>query len=85
MIGIAISAGFSSITLFLSLKMDPVAYKQAIVWLNGSLYSANWTYIVAILPWMIILIPIVFFYTRILDVIQFSEITVQSLGVHLNR
>lgn len=65
--------------------MDPVAYKQAIVWLNGSLYSANWTYIVAILPWMIILIPIVFFYTRILDVIQFSEITVQSLGVHLNR
>lgn len=58
LVGIAINSGFSALSLFLSLKMDPQDYQMAMVWKNGSIWSANWTYITAVLPWMLLFIPI---------------------------
>ncbi|QIW78528.1 iron ABC transporter permease FeuC [Bacillus tequilensis] len=85
LVGIAINSGFSALSLFLSLKMDPQDYQMAMVWKNGSIWSANWTYITAVLPWMLLFIPILIAKSRLLDTIRFDEDTVRSLGISSNK
>ncbi|MED2947431.1 iron ABC transporter permease FeuC [Bacillus subtilis] len=85
LVGIAINSGFSALSLFLSLKMDPQDYQMAMVWKNGSIWSANWTYITAVLPWMLLFIPILISKSRLLDTIRFDEDTVRSLGISSNK
>ncbi|AMK70837.1 MULTISPECIES: iron ABC transporter permease FeuC [Bacillus] len=85
LVGIAINSGFSALSLFLSLKMDPQDYQMAMVWKNGSIWSANWTYITAVLPWMLLFIPILIGKSRLLDTIRFDEDTVRSLGISSNK
>ncbi|AZV49186.1 iron ABC transporter permease FeuC [Bacillus halotolerans] len=85
LVGIAINSGFSALSLFLSLKMDPQDYEMAMVWKNGSIWSANWTYITAVLPWMLLFIPILLAKSRLLDTIRFDEDTVRSLGISSNK
>ncbi|ANF95806.1 FecCD family ABC transporter permease [Paenibacillus bovis] len=83
LVGIAVSSGFSAITLYLSLKMNPDDFEAAAVWLAGSLHSANWQYITAMLPWLLILIPYIWRKSSLLDVMQLHDETALSLGVPL--
>nr|MDH3161897.1 iron ABC transporter permease [Bacillus licheniformis] len=84
LVGIAINSGFSAVSLYLSLKMNPNDHEMATVWKNGSIWSANWTYIQAALPWSLVLIPFLLMKSGLLDTIRFHEDTVKSLGVSAN-
>lgn len=83
--GIAVSAGFGAITLFFSLKMNPRDYEMAAVWLAGSVYSANWKYVLTTLPWILILTPILMYKARVLDVFGLAETNIKGLGVSLMK
>ncbi|GKS14601.1 iron ABC transporter permease [Paenibacillus chitinolyticus] len=83
--GIAIGAGFSALALFLTLKMDAKDFEMAAVWTSGSIYNANWKYVVSILPWLIILIPLIRRSAYTLDLFQLEESSVKSLGVNVER
>ncbi|WP_152395265.1 FecCD family ABC transporter permease [Paenibacillus guangzhouensis] len=81
LVGIAIGSGFGAVSLYLSLKMKPNDFEMATVWLTGSIWDANWTYIAAMLPWLIILLPIMMWKAHLLDLFQLEENSVKSLGV----
>ncbi|WP_314587661.1 iron ABC transporter permease [Paenibacillus terrigena] len=81
LVGIAIGSGYGAVSLFLSLKMKPNDFEMATVWLTGSIWDANWTYIAAMLPWLIILLPIMMWKAHLLDLFQLEENSVKSLGV----
>lgn len=85
LIGIAVSAGFSAISIYFSLKMDPNDFQKANIWLHGSIYNATWTYILAALPWVLLLTPFILYKHRILDLFQLDDDTARSLGVAVNR
>ncbi|MFM1654871.1 FecCD family ABC transporter permease [Brevibacillus sp. B_LB10_24] len=85
LVGIAISSGFGAITMYASLKMNPRDFEMAVVWLAGSIYSANWKFVAAMLPWLIILVPIIWLRAHILDLFQLAEATTISLGVAVER
>lgn len=85
LIGIAISAGFSAISLYFSLKMDPNDFQKANIWLHGSIYNATWAYILSALPWVLLLTPVILYKHRILDLFQLKDETVKSLGILVNR
>ena len=55
------------------------------MWVSGSIYSANWKYIVAMLPWLIILIPLIQKKAYLLDLFQLEETSITSLGVSVER
>lgn len=84
LIGIAISAMFGAVSLYLSLKMEPEDFQKAAIWVSGSIYHANWMFIASILPWMILLTPIILFKHRVLDLFQLGDTTASSLGVKVN-
>ncbi|MGM9986168.1 MAG: FecCD family ABC transporter permease [Bacillaceae bacterium] len=85
LVGIALNSGFSALTLYVSLKMNPQDFEMATVWLSGSIYSASWAQIVAILPWIVLLVPILLWKSSILNVLQLDDVTTTGIGVHLNR
>ncbi len=85
LVGIAVSSGFAAITLYVSLKMNPNDFEAAAVWLAGSLHSANWRYIGATLPWLLVLTPYLWYRSRMLDVLQLHDESALSLGVGLGR
>lgn len=85
LIGIAVSSGFGAISLYLSLRMDPDDFQKAAIWIHGSIYHANWVYVAAVLPWLIVLAPIIMFKQAILDLFQLNDVSLQGLGVAMNR
>ncbi|MFD1139098.1 FecCD family ABC transporter permease [Paenibacillus urinalis] len=85
LVGIAVSSGFSALTLYVSLKMNPSDFEMATVWLSGSIYNANWQFILAMLPWLIILIPLIWSKSLVLDVMQLEELSALGAGVRVHR
>ena len=71
--------------MYLSLKMKSTDFEMAAVWVSGSIYSANWKYIIAMLPWLIILIPLIQKKAYLLDLFQLEETSITSLGVSVER
>lgn len=56
LVGIGVNAAFSAAILMLQLKMDPNDFMQAAVWLSGNIWSSNWSFVSAVLPWIVVLI-----------------------------
>ncbi|ARF13167.1 FecCD family ABC transporter permease [Sporosarcina ureae] len=85
LVGIALNSGFGALTLFISLKMDPKDFEMATVWLSGSIYSASWQQVLSMLPWVLLIIPLLVWKAPILNVLQLHDITIVGLGVRINR
>lgn len=85
LVGIAIGSGLGAATLYLSLKMDAKDYEMANVWLMGSIWNADWSHIVAMLPWLILLLPVLIRKAYFLDLFQLGDQSVISLGVSTNK
>lgn len=85
LVGIALGSGFGAVTLYVSLKMNPQDFEQATIWLAGSVYSANWKQVMSILPWLVILTPVIWRRSAILDLLQLHEMSVKGLGVATGR
>lgn len=79
--GIAAGSGLSAVSLFLTLKMNPNDFEMAAVWSSGSIYNANWKYIVSIVPWLVLLLPFIIRKSYIMDIFQLREESVISVGV----
>lgn len=85
LVGIAAGSGLGALSLYLSLKMNPQDFEMATVWLTGSIWNANWQYIVSMLPWLVILVPIIIRKSYILDLLQLGEDSAKSLGVSTEK
>lgn len=85
LVGIAISSGLGAVSLFISLKMNPSDFEMATIWINGSIWNANWKYILSIIPWVVVLFPVILKKAFILDLFQLEENTVKSLGISTER
>lgn len=83
--GIAINSGFGALSMFISLKMNSKDFESAAVWQAGSIYNANWIFIVAMLPWIVILGIYVYRKAYLLDYFQLEENTITSLGIRVEK
>lgn len=83
--GIAINSGFGALSLFLSLKMNAQDYESAAVWMAGSIYNANWIFVVSMLPWLLLLGFYVYRKSYLLDYFQLEEDSITSLGIALEK
>ena len=83
--GIAINSGFGALSMFISLKINSSDYESAAVWMAGSIYNANWIFVVAMLPWLIILGLYVYKKSYLLDYFQLEEDSIASLGIAVEK
>ncbi len=80
LVGIGVNAGFSAFLTIFQLKMDPQDFRQATVWLTGDIWNANWNFVFALLPWMLILIPIALHKAHSLNVMNLGDEVASGLG-----
>ncbi|MGP4039239.1 FecCD family ABC transporter permease [Gracilibacillus sp. D59] len=85
LVGIGINAAFSALIIVYQLKMDPDNFTQATIWLSGNIAGTDWTYTLALLPWVLILLPITFYKAGTLDALHLGDETAQGLGTHVER
>lgn len=85
LVGVAVAAGISALMIVLTLKLDPRTYDFVATWLAGSIWGSNWNFVLALLPWLLILIPFVYMKSRVLDVLNLRDHTAVSLGMDLEK
>lgn len=85
LVGIAVEAGVSAFTLFLSLRLDEDTYAFAARWLAGSVWGREWVNVLALLPWIALLVPLVYVRSRSLDLFALGDETAIGVGSPVGR
>ncbi|MNI33127.1 Iron-uptake system permease protein FeuC [compost metagenome] len=80
LVGIAVAAGISALMIVLTLKLDPQNYQFVAIWLAGSIWGTNWKFVLALLPWLLVLLPYAFYKARVLNVLNLGEQVATGLG-----
>lgn len=83
--GIGVAAGISAAMIVLTLRLDPEKYQFVATWMAGSIWGTNWKFVVALLPWIVILLPLVFYKARVLNVLNLGEQTSIGLGTPIKK
>jgi len=83
--GVAVQAGISAATTLIVVKLDETQYDFVAKWQAGSIWGSNWKFVLALLPWIIILLPYIFSKSKILDVINLGEDVAVGLGVNIEN
>lgn len=83
--GIAVAAGISAAMIVLTLRLDPDKYQFVATWLAGTVWGTNWKFVLALLPWIAVLLPYVFRKSREMDVLNLGDQTATGLGAPVER
>ncbi|MFO1444466.1 iron ABC transporter permease [Bacillus sp. Bva_UNVM-123] len=83
--GVAVAAGISAAMIVLTLRLSPENYQFVAVWLAGSIWGSNWKFVLSLLPWLLILLPIVLSKARVLNTLNLGEISATGLGVAIEK
>lgn len=83
--GIAVQAGISALTTVLVVKLDETQFGFVATWLAGSIWGSDWKFVLALLPWLILLIPYVLTKSQVLDVLNLNDDVACSLGVSVEK
>ncbi|MEN0642626.1 iron ABC transporter permease [Alkalicoccobacillus gibsonii] len=85
LVGIGINAGFAAALLVFQLKMNPRDFMQATIWLSGSIWGTNWKFVLATLPWILILIPFTLYKARYLNILNLGDQVATNLGARVEK
>lgn len=83
--GIGVSAGFSALMLIMSADMENSSYQLVARWLAGNIWGTSWYQVKALLPFLLILLPVLFIRANILDLLLLGEELSLALGVRVER
>ena len=85
LVGIAVAAGFSAVSLVFSMKMTANDFRFATIWLSGSLWGTDWKFVLSVLPWMLIFLPIAFMKAHVLNVMSLGDVAATGLGLNVEK
>lgn len=54
-------------------------------WLAGNIWGTDWPFILALLPWLLVLIPFTLFKAHRLNILNLSETTAIGLGISIEK
>lgn len=83
LVGLGFNALCGALLLILQLKMDPKDFQQAAIWLTGSIWGIQWPYVWALLPWILVLMPVAFIKARTMNILQFKQEVPVALGLRV--
>lgn len=84
LVGVAIGAVFQACTQYL-IVTHPTNINMALLWMSGSLWSRGWGHMYALLPWLVVLLPLAWASAAKLDVFQLGDDIGASLGLRITR
>lgn len=85
LIGVAVAASAGAFVSFLLTFSDIHDAKRAVVWMAGSVYGRSWEHFWPLLPWLVLLFPLMMRLARQLDVLQLGDELAIGVGSSLER
>lgn len=82
--GIALSACWASLTDYLMLSR-PQDVNSALLWLTGSLWGRDWSFVKIAVPLLILFLPLSLGFCRDLDLLALGDARATTLGVSVPR
>lgn len=83
--GVGFSLALSGIMVVLMSSVDRLKVDFISKWLAGNVWGTDWPFVVALLPWLIILIPYALYKSRALDLLSLNDLTAVGVGVAIRR
>jgi iron complex transport system permease protein len=83
--GIAVQAGISALTTVLVVKLDDDQFTFVATWQAGSIWGSNWSFVLALLPWLFTVVPYVLLKHRVLDILNLGDEIACGLGVPVEK
>lgn len=83
--GIAVAAGISAAMIVLTLRLSPEKYQFVATWLAGSIWGSSWKFVLALLPWILVLLPFVMYKAQVMNVLNLGEAMATGLGASVTR
>ncbi|MEH0832982.1 Fe(3+) dicitrate ABC transporter permease subunit FecD [Pectobacterium cacticida] len=82
--GVALSACWASLTDYVMLSR-PQDVNSALLWLTGSLWGRDWTFVKIAVPLLILFLPLSLRFCRDLDLLALGDAHAATLGVSVKR
>jgi iron complex transport system permease protein len=85
LIGIGIAAALSGAILTLSTRLEQEEYDFFANWMAGKVWGDDWAFVLALIPWIGLLLPIVYKKSNVLNAMNLNENISVGLGVSVQR
>ncbi|GAA0434607.1 iron ABC transporter permease [Lentibacillus halophilus] len=83
--GVAVQAGISAAMIVMTLQLSPEDYQFVAVWMAGSVWGSNWSYVLALLPWILILVPYAMSKSSVLNTLNLGDMPAIGLGASIEK
>ncbi|WP_067930267.1 FecCD family ABC transporter permease [Alicyclobacillus kakegawensis] len=83
--GVAVAAGIDAAMIVLTVRLSPDRYQFVSEWLAGSILGSSWAFVLALLPWLLVLLPFVYSQAAVLNVLNLGEEMAAGLGIRVER
>ncbi|WLR43828.1 iron ABC transporter permease [Bacillus carboniphilus] len=83
--GIGVSIALSGLMVVLISSSERRKVDFIAQWLSGSIWGADWPFIIAILPWLLILIPFTFLKSNRLNLLQLDDSIPIGVGMRIDK
>jgi iron complex transport system permease protein len=85
LIGVGCSMALSGLMIVLISSADRIKVEFIAKWLAGNIWGTDWPFILAILPWLIVLIPFALYKASRLNILGLSEPVAVGLGLSIEK
>lgn len=83
--GIGVNIALNACITFLTFKGSAQDYQRVLVWTSGSLWGSGWIYALSILPIVVLVIALVMYRHKTLDILQLGDELATGLGVSVEK
>lgn len=85
LIGVGFSMALSGTMVLLISSSEREKVDFIARWLAGNIWGTDWPFILALLPWLLVLIPFTLFKAHRLNILNLSETTAIGLGISIEK
>lgn len=85
LVGVGFSMALSGLMIVLISSVDREKVDFIAKWLAGNVWGTDWPFVLALLPWLVIIVPYVLLKSRELNLLAMSESTAIGTGVVVNK
>ncbi|KZE64965.1 iron ABC transporter permease [Fictibacillus phosphorivorans] len=85
LVGVGLAAALYGATLTLSTRLDMEDYSFMANWMAGRIWGDDWTFVLSLLPWILLLVPYTMFKSNVLNTLNLHENVSIGVGVNVGR
>lgn len=85
LVGVGVASALSGVMMVLISSAERSDVQFIAQWLAGNVWGTDWPFFWALMPWLVLGIPYIFYKANVLNVLAMTEQTAVGLGMNIGR